>query len=118
MSQDEFLGVKDASELLGVSRQAVHALVRRGRLSGRQLAGRTVLRLSEVLALGQDEGYRRRSRSVNAPEVGGSVSIDAGGHAKRVRANVDGVRAVEVHGPARIVGGLGGGTISEVVDGA
>jgi excisionase family DNA binding protein len=45
---EDLITVPDAAELRGVSREAIHALIRRGRLRSRELFGRVLVYRSEV----------------------------------------------------------------------
>lgn len=55
-----------AAELLGISRQAVWRLVGRGRLPSRWVCGRLLLDRRQVLDLGADADYQRKSRRRDA----------------------------------------------------
>lgn len=56
----ELISISDAARLRGVSPQAIDDLISRGRLSVVQVAGRRLLRRSEVKAFKPEKGGRGR----------------------------------------------------------
>lgn len=60
---NQYIGTAGAARLLGVSQQAVHRLVQRGRLAAVWVDGRRLYRVDAVEALLRDPAYLAKSRS-------------------------------------------------------
>ncbi len=61
---DDWISQAEASRLRGVSRQAIAKLIQRKRLSAREIAGRIVVRRSEVEAFVPEPIGRPRKKTV------------------------------------------------------
>lgn len=56
----DLISIADAARLRGVSHAAIRSLIDRGRLASQEVAGRRVVRRSDVLAFKAEKGGRGR----------------------------------------------------------